>query len=273
MTLTTWLAMHALDVGQKSCSAELYILPENGYKDEKEWNETYVALHHSLTTGPMVQLIDRFARNIPPHLFSPEHLAFVERVCIDGLERNPPHLVPHYTKREAARTYELLSKIRGDHKLSAYAAMYVQRVDRYVPDDTEMYANLVLQRTFMTIEGRCIPNALVRTTTTIGSTRYRDWVHAYEALRQFAMRVKNEWTPEERKAAFERLVYAASISDHPKKWLEVAAGLYVGLSDARPPYTPMLHDALLRCKTGYPLCDPWYVRYLDSVHAGVYQRG
>lgn len=266
MSLAAWLEMHARDIQQKSCSAELYVLPDGAYKDEKAWNEAYVALHRSLTTGPMVQLIDRFVRNLPPALLSVEHLAFIERVCIDGLERNPPHLVPHYTKREAARMYETLAKIRGDHKLSAYAAMYVQRVDRHIPDDTEMYANLVLQRTFMSMEGRCIPHALIRTTSTIGATRYRDWVHAYEALRQFAMRVRNEWTADERRAAFERLVYAASASDHPKKWLEVAAGLYVNIPEVKPPYSPILRDALLKCKTGYPLCDPWYVRYLDSVH-------
>jgi hypothetical protein len=265
-SLSKWLLLHESDVRNKSCSAELYALPSDFsiYKDENAWNQVYVSLYKSVTTGPMIQIVDRFIRNIPPSFFSNEHFAFVERVCVDGLERNPPNFVPHFTKIEAARAYEKLAILRADHKLSAYAAMYVGKSKLAGnEDDIELCASLTMQRAFMYMEQRCVVGALIHATQRMSSSRYSDWRHSYSLLHSYAMRIKNEWSEEERSTAFERLIYAATVSDHPMKWMEAAANLYVNRKE-RPPSSVVLKNAVARCKSSYG-CDPWYVRFLNSV--------
>lgn len=260
--MDAWIRGYEHAVRAGVVGPKLWELPPAAYDDEREWNRAYVALHDLPTAGPLVHLVHRFARALRPEWLSLEHRAFAERVAIDGLERNPPRLNPHHEVMAAARLFETLAWIRRDQKLAAYAEMFC--TEKPLEDDADAYAAVVLHRAFAGMTGRTAPGAVARLAAAVGATRFSNWRRTHEALRVFAQRF-DKWAPEERRAIFDRFVHAAGVADDPHPWLEAAASLYASGPGAKS--TPALRAALRRVES-HPftggLCDPWYVRRLNS---------
>lgn len=256
-----WIRLHRLSVQDKTCGTELYTLPRAAYDDERVWNQAYVAFHDSVTTGPMIAMVHRFAQHVRPEfLWTIEIRAFIQRVATDGLSRNPPHLIPHYVVREAARLFRLVATSVPSAHLTEWASNWIQR--QTLVDDVDTYASVLVQESHARFLARTpVPRSMRRVCSVVGATHYVKWKRTYEAMRLFALRF-DEWDDEDRMALFERFVHAAGADELPHPWLLAAASLYPTESAAQPRSTPALRFALRRVQTSVGWCDAWYVRRL-----------
>lgn len=257
-----WIKLHQDSVKHKTCGPELFTLPRAAYDDERVWNQVYVALHESVTTGPMIMIVHRFVQHVRPEfLWTIEHRAFIERVATDGLRRNPPHLIPHYVVREAAKLFKLLAMASSTPHLAEWATEWIQQ--QSLTDDVDTHASVLVQESHTRfLSDHPIPGAMRRVCSVVACTHYSKWKRTYDAMRLFAQR-HDGWDDDDRRALFERFVHAAGSDELPHPWLLAAASLYPTDSSTQPRSTPALRLALRRVQTTVPgWCDAWYVRRL-----------
>lgn len=260
-----WIRGYKIAVREGVVVSKLEALPSVSYEDERVWNKVYVEMHDSLTAGPLIGLVIRFVRHMRPDHLSLEHRAFIERVAIDGLERNPPRLIHHRWIAKAADLYESLVWIRRDTKLAPYAEMFCS--EKSLETDVDAYASVVLHRVHTLMTKKTVPGTIERLTRVIGNTKYSNWMKTYDALLSFSRKF-NGWTDEERHLLFERFVHAAGVAEDPHPWLIAAATLYSHSTAPDPTSTPALRSALRRVQSDSPLfrlCDPWYVSRLSNL--------
>lgn len=255
-----WIQLHKDSVHNKTCGPELYTLPRAAYDDERVWNQVYVALHESVTTGPMITMVHRFVRHVRPEfLWTIEHRAFIERVATDGLQRNPLHLIPHFMIREAAKLFQVVARAVPSPHLEEWTKEWIQHQSLTVDVDT--HASVLVQEAHARFLAPIpVPRAMHRVCSVVACTHYSKWKQTYEAMRMFAA-AYDGWDDDDRRALFERFVHAAGADAFPHPWLLAAASLYPTESSTQPRSTPALRAALRRVQTvGW--CDAWYVRRL-----------
>lgn len=261
--MQAWIKLHTECVLADACTAELYKIPQARYDDEVEWNRAYVSLHDSVTTGPMIGVVLRFAQHVRPECFTLEHRAFIFRVATDGIHRNPANLIPHSMIRESAKLFETLVRIKPEPKLAAWAAAYC--LDPPTDGDVETSVAVVMNRVHLKVSGRTVPNAVADVVSVVSRTQYGHWRRTYAELKAFADGFGTHFSHEERLLVFERLVYAASAAGDPNPWLISAAVLFPEKNPGDPKSSVSLRIAMRRVKAVVPLCDPWYVRRLREI--------